>query len=71
MQGKIRAYTDTSAFEARNMVKDGNADFQFWFDKSIAERLQGSAVMIAVAFREPNFMKGKVDRTIYSSKKHA
>jgi|LakMenE18May11ns_1017448.scaffolds.fasta_scaffold9847481_1 hypothetical protein len=69
MQGKIRAYIDTSVFEARNMVVDGNADFRFWFDKSIAERLKGSAVMNAAAFREPNFMKGKVDRTIYASKK--
>ncbi len=66
-----RKFIDVNVFEARNMVKDGNADFRYWFDKSISERLKGAAIMNAAAFGEPNFIKGKVDKTVYSSKKHS
>ncbi len=67
----MRKFIDVNAIEARNMQKDGNVDFRYWFDKSISERLKGAATMNAAAFGEPDFIKGKVDRTIYSSKKHA
>ncbi|TAD90356.1 MAG: hypothetical protein EAY75_04500 [Bacteroidetes bacterium] len=66
-----RRLIDVTAFDARNMIKDGNADFQYWFDKSISERLNGAVVMNAAAFRDSNFAHGKVDRTIYASKKHS
>jgi hypothetical protein len=68
---KYRKYLDTEIHESRNLFKDGNVDFQFWFDKTIAERLQGAAIMNMAAFGVPDFIKGKVDRTIYASKKHS
>lgn len=67
---KDRKFMDLNAFEARNMQKDGNVDYMYWWGKSIYDRLKGAAIMNAVAFSEPEFIKGKVDRTIYSSKKH-
>lgn len=60
---------DKTVFKASKMEEQGNADFQFWFDKSIEERLAAAAIMISVAFREQAFMKKKVDRTIFSARK--
>ena len=65
-----RKYVDMTFFESRNMVEDGNADYKFWFDKSIEERLRASCIMTSVAFREPNFLVKKVDRTQLSNRKH-
>ena len=70
MERKVRIYLDTSAFDARNMVRDGNADFQYWFNKSIGERLEGASIMNAAAFNVADFIKGRVDRTVFSSRKH-
>lgn len=71
MERKVRRHIDTSAFDARNMVSDGNADFQYWFDKSIDERLKGASIMNTAAFNVADFQKGKVDRTVFSSRKHS
>lgn len=68
---KVRKFIDVNVYESGNMLKDGNVDFRYWFEKSISERLKGAAVMNAVAFGVPDFIQGKVDRTVYSSKKHA
>jgi hypothetical protein len=65
-----RSYVDTAEFSASNMVKDGNADRQYWFTKTNEEKLLAAATMIAVAFREPDFLQKKVDRHIFSSRKH-
>lgn len=65
-----RKFLDTTFFEARKMEIDGNIDYQYWFDKSAEEKLQAASTMIAVAFKEPNFLKTKVDKTIFSSRKH-
>ena len=64
-----RRYVDMTIVESRNMVEDGNVDYQYWFDKTNEEKLKAAAIMIAVAFQEPDFLKGKVDRTIFSSRK--
>ncbi len=66
-----RQYVDTTIFSSRNMVEDGNVDYQYWFNKSIKERLMAAATMISVAFQEPGFLEKKVDRTIFSSRKHS
>lgn len=66
-----RRYVDITVFESRNMTKDGNVDYQYWFDKTNDQRLKAAAAMIAVAFQEPDFLKKKVDRSIFSSRKHA
>jgi hypothetical protein len=60
---------DKTIFKASKMEEQGNADFQFWFDKSVEERLVAAAIMISVCYREPEFMKKKVDRTIFSARK--
>ncbi len=60
---------DKSVFKASRLEDSGNADYQYWFDKSIAERLAAAAVMIAVSFREPDFLSKPVDRTIFSARK--
>lgn len=65
-----RKYVDTEQYESRNMAKDGNADYRYWFDKSNDERLHAAGIMISVAFNEPDFFKKKVDRNVYSSRKH-
>ena len=66
-----RKFVDTTVFKARNMEKDGNIDFGYWHDKTIEEKLRAAAQMIAVAFNEPLFTTKKVDRTIYSIRKHS
>lgn len=60
---------DKSIFSASRMADQGNADFQYWFNKSVKERLNAAAVMISVAYRVQDFLKAKVDRTLYSSRK--
>ncbi len=66
-----RKYLDTTAFQARNMEKDGNIDFKYWHDKTIEEKLRAAAQMIAVAFNEPLFTTKKMDKTIYSARKQS
>jgi hypothetical protein len=65
-----RKFVDLTQFQSRNMSKDGNIDFGYWFDKTPEERLIGAARMIEVTFKEPDFLKTKVDRTIFSYRKH-
>lgn len=60
---------DKTVFRAYNMVKDGNIDYEYWFDKTHEERLQAAAEMISTCFFEPDFLEKKVDRTIFSSRK--
>ena len=64
-----RNYVDITIYTARNMAKDGNIDFGYWHDKPIEEKLKGAAGMIAAAFKEPQCISKKVDRTIFSAKK--
>ncbi len=64
-----RIYLDTTAFQARNMEKDGNIDFKYWHDKTIEEKLSAAAQMIAIAFKEPLFPTTKLDRTLFSARK--
>lgn len=66
-----RRFVDIDFYQSRNIEKDGNADKNYWHDKSIKERLKAASTMIAVAFNEPDFLKKKVDRTIFSARKHA
>jgi hypothetical protein len=60
---------DKAKFTASRMEDQGNADFRYWFNKSVKDRLNAAAVMISVAYRIQDFLKVKVDRTIYSSRK--
>lgn len=60
---------DKSYFSASKLEQQGNADYQYWFDKSVEERLAAAVIMISVAFREPDFMKKLVDRTVYMAGK--
>lgn len=64
-----RRFVDTTIYESRNMEKDGNIDYQYWFDKTLEERLNAAALMTSVAFGEPDFLLKKVDRTLYKSRK--
>jgi len=65
-----RKFVDLEYFRAGKMERDGNIDFRYWHDKTISERLEASARMIEVAFREPDFLTKKVDRTIINIRKH-
>jgi hypothetical protein len=60
---------DKTFFKASKLEVKGNSDYQYWFDKSIEERLAASIIMTGVSFREPDFMKKKIDRTIFSARK--
>ena len=51
------------------MSKDGNIDYQFWFDKTLEEKLAAAVVMIETSFNTKNFVNQKVDRKIISSYK--
>ena len=64
-----RAFVDVEIYTSRNMSKDNNIDYQFWFDKTIEERLAASIVMIENSFNTKDFVKQKVDRQIISSYK--
>lgn len=64
-----RTFVDTGVISSRKMSKDGNIDYQFWFDKSIEERLAAAVAMIEVSFNTTNFTAQKVDRNIFSSYK--
>jgi hypothetical protein len=64
-----RAFVDIETYSSRNMNKDKNIDYQYWFDKSIEEKLSASISMIEVSFNTKNFVKQKVDRNILSSYK--
>jgi hypothetical protein len=57
-----RRYVDIEHYQSRNMAEDGNIDYCFWHDKTPEET--------SVAFREPDFFKKRVDRTIFSARKH-
>ena len=60
---------DKTFFKASNLELQGNADYKFWFDKTIEERLAAAIIMISVSFRQPDFMKQLVDRTHFSARK--
>lgn len=64
-----RAFVDVEIYTSRNMSKDNNIDYQFWFDKTIEERLTASVAMIELSFNTKDFVKNKVDRQIISSYK--
>ena len=62
-------FVDVDTYASRNMSKDKNIDYQFWFDKTIEERLAASIAMIELSFNTKDFVKQKVDRQIFSSYK--
>ncbi len=64
-----KTFVDVDTYASRNMSKDKNIDYQFWFDKSIEERLTASIAMIELSFNTKYFVKQKVDRQIFSSYK--
>lgn len=64
-----RVFVDINTYASRNMSKDKNIDYQFWFDKTIEERLAASIAMIELSFNTKDFVKQKVDRQIFSSYK--
>ena len=64
-----RVFIDVDIYTSRNMSKDNNIDYQFWFDKTIEERLAASIVMIETSFNTKDFVKNKVDRNQFSSYK--
>jgi hypothetical protein len=66
-----RTFVDVETYASRNMSKDKNIDYQFWFDKTIQEKLAASVVMIELSFNTKNFVKNKVDRKQLSSYKRA
>ena len=62
-------FVDVDTYASRNMSKDKNINYQFWFDKTIEERLAASIAMIELSFNTKDFVKQKVDRQIFSSYK--
>lgn len=66
-----RAFVDVEIYTSRNMSKDKNIDHQFWFDKTIQEKLAASVAMIELSFNTKDFVKNKVDRNQLSSYKRA
>ena len=66
-----RAFVDVDTYASRNMSKDKNIDYQFWFDKTIHEKLAASVTMIELSFDTKDFVKNKVNRQQLSSYKRA
>jgi hypothetical protein len=66
-----RAFVDVDTYTSRKMEKDGNIDYGFWWDKTLEEKLAAAVVMIETSFNTSNFVKQKVDRTVFSSFKRA
>jgi hypothetical protein len=66
-----RKFVDTTQFCSKKMEKDGNSNEGYWLNKTIDERLAAAIEMIKVAYQEPDYLTKKVDRTIFSSRKHA
>ena len=66
-----RKFVDTEIYESRNMEQDGNIDYKFWHNKTNDERVRAAGIMTSVAFRDPFFFKNKIERTIYSTRKHS
>lgn len=66
-----RGFVDVDIYTSRNIAKDGNIDYQFWFEKNIEEKLTSSVVMIEVSYNTKDFVKQKVDRKQLSSYKRA
>jgi hypothetical protein len=66
-----KTFVDVDIYASRNMSKDKNIDYQFWFNKSIEERLTASIAMIELSFNTKDFVKNKVDRKQLSSYKRA
>ena len=66
-----RTFVDVETYASRNMSKDKNIDYQFWFDKTIQEKLAASVAMIELSFNTKDFVKNKVDRNQLSSYKRA
>jgi hypothetical protein len=62
-----KTFVDVDIYASRNMSKDKNIDYQFWFNKTIQEKLAASVAMIELSFNTKDFVKQKVDRQILSS----
>lgn len=71
MNSMKRAFVDVDIYASRNMSKDKNIDYQFWFNKTIQEKLAASVAMIELSFNTKNFVKNKVDRNQLSSFKRS
>ncbi len=66
-----RKYVDLEVYESGNMASEGNVDYKYWFKVSNDDRVHAAGVMTSVAFSEPDFFKKKVDRSIFSARKHS
>lgn len=66
-----RAFVDVDIYTSRNMLNDGNIDYQFWFKKTIEEKLAASVIMIEASFNTKDFVNQKVDRKQLSFYKRA
>ena len=64
-----KTFVDVDIYASRNMSKDKNIDYQFWFNKTIQEKLAASVAMIELSFNTKDFVKQKVDRQMFSSYK--
>jgi len=66
-----RKYVDIDIKQSRNLEKDGNIDFKYWHDKSNNDKLRAAGIMTSVAFNEPDFFKKRMDKTVFSARKHS
>ena len=66
-----RKYVDIDIIQCRNLEKDGNIDFKYWHDKSNDDKLRAAGIMTSVAFNEPDFFKKRMDKTVFSARKHS
>jgi len=66
-----RRFVDTSIIQSRNLEKDGNIDFKYWHNKTNDEKLRAAGVMISVAYNEPDFFKKRMDKSVFSERKHS
>ena len=64
-----RAFVDVEIYTSRNMSKDNNIDYQFWFDKTIEERLAASIVMIETSFKSKEQFLGAPGHSFASWRK--
>lgn len=64
-----RTFVNVDTYASIKMSKDDNIDYQFWWDKTLEEKLAAAVVMIETSFNTKDFVNQKVDRKLMSSYK--
>lgn len=51
-------------------IADQPKSYHYWLTKTVDERLAAMVVLNQFVYQAPDFVRNKVDRTLFSSRKH-